>query len=164
MTQYLVSCGLLIVPILVWNAVFTRYLPPALASDFNRGIPGPLLAAENVLRTAVMILPFLMPLDVKSAARRGGFWVFVAGVLLYLLAWVPLMIAPESAWSTSRAGFLAPAYTPVVWLVGLGLTGGQLYGSVPFKSWMYLLLAGAFVSVHVAHAFLVYARTYATHP
>lgn len=165
MSRCLVSCGLLTVPILVWNVVFTRYLPPPLApSDFNRDIPAVLLLAENMLRIAVMILPFLMPLDVASAVQRRGLWLFVIGVLLYVLAWLPLMVAPESAWSTSRAGFLAPAYTPLVWLVGLGLTGGRLCWPVPFKSWMYLLLAGTFVVVHIAHASLVYTRTYAAHP
>lgn len=38
------------------------------------------------------------------------------------------MVVPQSAWSMSRAGFLASAHTPLVWLVGLGLTGGRLYG------------------------------------
>lgn len=164
MTQYLVSCGLLIVPLLVWNVVFTRYLPPALASDFNHGIPTPLLVAENVLRIAVMAPPFLMPLDIVSAVQRRGLWVFATGALLYVLAWIPLMTAPESAWSTSRAGFLAPAYTPVVWLVGLGLTGGRFYAPVPLTPRLYLILAVAFVLVHVAHADLVYARTFAGRP
>lgn len=165
MTRYLVSCGLLTVPILVWNVVFTPYLPPSLASaDFNRDIPTSLLFAENMLRVVVMALPFLMPLEVASAAQRRGLWLFVTGVLLYVGAWVPLMVAPDSAWSTSRPGFLAPAYTPLFWLVGLGLTGGRLYGSVPYKSWMYVLLAGAFVAVHVSHANLVYTRTFGTHP
>jgi hypothetical protein len=117
MTRYLVNCGLLTVPILVWNAVFTRYLPASLASsDFNRDISTLLLFTENTLRIAVMIIPFLMPLNVASAVQRRGLWLFVLGVLLYMFTWVPLMIAPESAWSTSRAGFLAPAYTPLVWL------------------------------------------------
>ena len=66
-------------------------------------------------------------------------------------------------WSTSRAGFLAPAYTPLLWLIGLGLTGGRLYGPVPFKPWIYLVLACVFVAVHVTHAHLVYTRTYSRH-
>lgn len=73
MTRYLLSCGLLTVPILVWNVVFTPYLPPSLASaPFNRDIPTSLLLTENMLRVVVMVLPFLMPLDVASAAQRRG--------------------------------------------------------------------------------------------
>ena len=160
-THYVVSCGLLTLPILAWNVACTQYLPPPLASaDFNRGIPPVVHYTEITLRMTVMVLPFLMPLDLKTAARRRGLWLFLAGTLVYVLAWIPLMVAPQSAWSTSRAGFLAPAYTPLLWLVGLGLTGGRLYRPLPFKPWIYLLLACAFVAVHVTHAQMVYARTY----
>lgn len=31
----------------------------------------------------------------------------MVGALLYVVTWVPLMVAPASAWSTSRVGFLA---------------------------------------------------------
>jgi hypothetical protein len=111
------------------------------------------------VRLAVMVIPFLMPLDVVSAVQRRGLWLFVMGVLLYVFTWVPLMVAPESAWSTSRAGFRAPAYTPLVWLADLGLSGSRLYWALAFKPWMYLLVATGFVAVHVAHASLVYTRT-----
>ena len=159
-----VSVGLLTLPILAWNVVCTRYLPAPLASSaFNRDIPPLVLFSENTLRIAVMVLPFLMPLDVTTTVQRRGLWLFVAGALVYVIAWIPLMVAPQSAWSTSRAGFLAPAYTPLLWLIGLGLTGGRLYGPVPFKPWIYLVLACAFVAVHVTHAHLVYTRTYSRH-
>ena len=164
MTRYLANCGLLLVPILVWNVAFARYLPPALTSDFNRDIPAPLLLTENVLRLVVMVVPFLLPLDVTSPGQRRGLWLFVAGALVYATAWIPLMVAPESSWSKSRLGFLAPAYTPLVWLVGLGLTGRRFFWSVPFEPWMYLLLAGAFVMVHFAHAHLAYQRARAALP
>lgn len=118
---------------------------------------------ENVLRTAVLVLPFLMPLEVTTPTQRWGLGLFVAGTWIYVCGWIPLMAAPQSAWSTSRAGFLAPAYTPLLWLTGLALISGQLYGSMPFERWMYLVLAWAFVAVHVAHAHLAYTRTYESH-
>ena len=38
--HYVWSCGLLIVPILLWNVLFYRYLPPAFATnEFERDIP-----------------------------------------------------------------------------------------------------------------------------
>ena len=157
--RYLLSCGLLTVPILVWNVVFTRFLPPALGSkEFWRDIPPLVAHGESTLRFAVVVLPFLMPLDVATAAERPGLLVFVAGALIYFAAWVPLMIAPQSAWSTSRLGFLAPAYTPLIWLTGIGLMGRRLYCPWPYQWWMYVGLACGFVVFHVAHASIVYAR------
>jgi hypothetical protein len=159
--RYLVSCGVLTVPILVWNIVFTRFLPPELASsEFSRDIPPLVTYGENTLRVVVLVLPFLMPLKVATAGQRRGLWLFVVGTLLYFLAWVPLMSVPQSRWSTSWPGFLAPAYTPLIWLAGLGLTGRGLYRSWPFKPWIYIALACAFVAFHVTHTSIVYARTH----
>jgi hypothetical protein len=39
LARYILSCGVLTVPMLVWNIVCTRFLPPVLASnEFSRDI------------------------------------------------------------------------------------------------------------------------------
>ena len=159
--RYVLSCGLLTVPILVWNVVFTRFLPPALASkEFWRDIPPLVAYGENSLRLAVVLLPFLMPLEVATVAQRRGLLLFVVGTVLYFLSWAALMIIPQSQWSTSRLGFLAPSYTPLVWLAGLALIGRRLYGPWPYRWWVYVVLAGGFITLHVTHASIVYGRHY----
>ena len=164
LVRYVWSCGLLTVPMLVWNVVLTRFLPPALASNvFSRDIPPLVTYGENTLRIAVMVLPFLMPLDVATVGQRRGVLLFVVGTVVYFLSWVPLMIAPQSPWSTSWLGFVAPAYTPLVWLAGLGLIGRRLYVPLPFRRWVYVGLACGFVGFHVTHTSIVYARTYPHH-
>ncbi len=157
--RFVASCGLLILPILLWNVAFTRYLPPALGpAEFWRDIPPVVAYGENAFRVAVVVLPFLMPLDLSTAARRRELWFFVAGMLVYFAAWIPLMLAPHSPWSTSWFGFLAPAYTPFLWLAGIGLVGRKLYWRLPYRPWVYLALGTAFVAFHVTHAAIVYAR------
>ena len=161
LARYVLSCGVLTVPILVWNVVCTRFLPPALASnEFARDIPPLVTYGENMFRIAVMVLPFLMPLEVATGGQRRGLLLFAAGTLVYVLAWVPLMIAPQSQWSTGWLGFVAPAYTPIVWLTGLGLIGRRLYVPSPYRRWMYVALACGFVAFHVTHTSIVYARNY----
>jgi hypothetical protein len=107
-----------------------------------------------------MVLPFLMPLDIATGFERQGLLLFFVGTLLYCLAWVPLMIAPESQWSSSWPGFVAPTYTPIIWLTGLGLIGRRLYVPSPFRRWMYVALVCGFVAFHVTHTNIVYARNY----
>ena len=159
LTRYVLSCGVLTVPILLWNVMFTRFLPPALAStEFSQDIPPLVAYAENALRIVLMVLPFLMPLEVNTDGQRQGLLLFVFGTLLYFLAWVPLMIAPQSSWSTSWPGFVAPAYIPLVWLVGVGLIGRRLYVPSPYRWWMYVALACGFIAFHVTHTSIVYAR------
>ena len=150
---------MLTVPILVWNLALTRFLPPALAStEFSRDIPPLVAYGENTLRIAVMVLPFLMPLEVATVRQRRGLLLFAVGTIVYFLSWVPLMIVPESPWSTSWLGFVAPAYTPLVWLVGLGLIGRRFYLPSPFRWWMYVGLACGFVAFHITHTSIVYGR------
>jgi hypothetical protein len=159
--RYLFSCGLLTMPILVWNVVFTRFLPSALGSkEFSRNIPLFVAYGENILRTAIFALPFLMPLDVSTITQQRGLFLFVVGTVIYFLAWVALMIFPQSRWSTSRMGFLAPAYTPLIWLTGLGFIGRRFYWPWPYQRWVYIALAIDFVAFHVTHAGIVYARNY----
>ena len=161
LVRYVMSCGVLTVPILVWNLALTRFLPPALASDeFSRDIPTLVTHGENTLRAVVMVLPFLMPLEVATRGQRRGVRLFVVGTIVYFLSWVPLMIVPQSSWSTSWVGFVAPAYTPLLWLAGLGLIGRRFYVPSPFRWWMYVGLACGFVTFHVTHASIVYARNY----
>ncbi|MFN0122290.1 MAG: hypothetical protein ACKV2V_17480, partial [Blastocatellia bacterium] len=93
--SYLWSCGLLIVPILVWNLVLSRFLPPAFAPDeFWREIPPFVRYGENILRFAVLLLPFLMPLEVTTDVQRRGLQLFVVGTVFYVLAWCALILYP----------------------------------------------------------------------
>ncbi len=157
--RYVASGGTLTIPILVWNVACARYLPaPYSSSGFDRDVPFALLLSENLLRVAVIGLPFFMPLDLSTTAQRRRLALFVAGAVIYVASWVPLMVAPSAAWSTSLVGSLAPAYTPLIWLVGLGLLGGRRVGPWPLRRGVYLTLVAAFVTVHVAHAGVVYAR------
>jgi len=163
--RYAWSCGLLTLPILLWNVIFAGFLPPPLRPpEFDRGIPTLVVFAENALRGVVMVLPFLMPLELTTAGQRRGLALYVVGSLLYFASWAPLMIAPQSPWSVSWLGFVAPAYTPLVWLAGLSLMGRRLYVPSPFRWWMYVGLACAFVTFHVSHASIVYARAFGSPP
>ena len=158
--HYLRSCGLLLLPVIAWNLAFAPLLPLAFAPErFWRDIPTPLAFAENGLRVAVFALPFLMPLDRAARRRTAALTLFGAGSLLYFGAWLPLMLAPHSAWSHSPIGFTAPALTPLVWLAGIGLLGRRLYWPSPYRRWHYLVLSAAFVAVHFAHALLVFQRS-----
>jgi len=135
----------------------------ALASnEFSRDIPPLVTYGENTLRIVVMVLPFLIPLEVTTGGQRRGLLLLAVGTVFYMLAWVPLMIAPESPGSTSCSwlGFVAPAYTPIVWLTGLGLVGRRLYVPSPYRRWMYVALACGFVAFHVTHTSIVYAQNY----
>lgn len=136
---------------------------PALPRTFRQevfwdGIPWALMAAENTFRVMVFALPFLMPIRLDGKASRRGSLLFLIGLLVYVASWLLLIFSPDSVWSRSAAGFLAPAYTPALWLGGLAQIGQRLYWGNWYRPWMYLVLCLLFEIAHVSHAALVYSR------
>ena len=146
--HYALSCGLLLLPIFAWNAALARSLPPAFSmTEFWRDISAPLALAENSLRAVVSVVPFFMPLELVSTRQRTGLVVYCVGAVLYFCSWVIIIIAPNSPWAASPAGFLAPAYTPLIWLAGVALLGRRLYWGRSYRWWMFLIPAAGFIAV-----------------
>ena len=157
--RYVKNTGWLLVPVLLWNAALSPRLPRAFSPEvFWRDIPFLLSATENSLRVAVFALPFLAPFELACKRQKIGIVVFGVGLAVYFASWLPLVSFPGSAWSLSAAGFLAPAYTPLVWLLGLALLMQRLHWQSPYRWWLYLVLSIAFLTAHISHAAIVFAR------
>ena len=102
------NCFLLILPLLAWNlALGGRIADPRVTSDANS--PKWLLAAENITRIVVFSFPLLLPLQGKGHLEHG--W---AGRLrdrnarLLCPPWLPLLLAPGSAWSSNAGRSAGP--------------------------------------------------------
>lgn len=159
--RYAVTCGLLLVPIFVANVVLFERLPPAISdSKLWDAIPPPLALTENLLRFPIFALPFVMPLHVSTRQQQYGLACVVLGALIYLASWMALIVDPRSTWSISAAGFLAPAYTPALWLLGIALLSQDFSWGAPCRPWMYGSLSLAFLAAHVSHAAIVYVHHY----
>jgi hypothetical protein len=150
----------LLVPILAFNIVFVRQLPPAYQMDmFWRDIPTWIGTPENILRTIIFLLPLVMCLRAITPAERAGFVIYIFGTLIYFAAWGALILFPQNPWSRSAAGFMAPAYTPALFLVGISLIGDTL--TIPgllYSPWIYRVFAALFLIFHNLHAWIVFNR------
>lgn len=148
-----------IIPILAWNALFVSSLPPAFdPKSFNNGIPSAIMVGENLFRAAVFLLPLFFKLNISTSIGKAGLIVYIGGTSLYFLSWLIQIIAPNSLWSTSLLGFTAPAYTPIVWLVGLSLMADSYYFKATYSKWHLILPSIAFSFFHVYHTIFVYNR------
>jgi hypothetical protein len=149
----------LIIPILAWNILFASRLPPAFhPKSFNRDVPSLIVLGENMFRTIVFLMPLLFRINLSSSTGKAGSFIYLTGTLLYFLSWLMLIHFPYSTWSTNLPGFAAPAYTPLIWLVGLSLMADSYYFSVPFSSWHYFVPSAAFCMFHLLHTLHVYKR------
>ena len=157
--RYGKNAGWLIVPVLLWNAFLTPRLPQSYAPEvFWFNIPAALSTTENTLRFFVIALPFFSPLEIVAQSQKLGIAIFCAGLAIYFISWLPLIYAPNSAWSLSAIGFVSPACTPAVWLFGLALMMRRLFWPSPYRWWVFIVLALGFLAAHISHAFIVFGR------
>lgn len=118
--HYLVNCFLLMVPVLIWNTVLGSRLPePFQPEMFWASIPTGIAFLENASRICIFGITLLMPLHLASPTQKRGLALYLFGLTLYFASWIVIIIYPQSAWSTSMIGFMAPAFTPLFWLSGM---------------------------------------------
>ena len=157
--RYLLNGFLLVAPLLVFNVAFAGRLPAAYQAARWDDIPARVAGPEKVLRLGALLLPLLLPISLAGPVQRIGAVLYVTGAAAYVAAWTMQFLRPDSAWSTAAAGFLAPAYTPVLWLTGIGLMGMQpLIAHIRYLPWVFLGTSAAFLTFHNLHAWLVYRR------
>jgi hypothetical protein len=157
---YIWNCIWLTAPILLLNVLLMNRLPKAYQPEvFWHDIPAWLRVGENTFRTAIFVLPILMPLRVIRSGQATGLVLYAVGLILYFFSWSLQVWYPETRWSASRWGFMAPSYTPLIWLVGIALIGDSLYVPIPYSPWVYVALSVAFLTFHNLHVWIVYSRT-----
>ncbi len=146
---------------MLWNIVLAGKLPQVFQPEiFWKDIPPFLMYGESISRIAVFAVAYFIPLNFPASFKRKGFYVYLLGLLLYFVSWILLIYLPDSNWSTSLLGFMAPAYTPLLWLVGIGLIGESFYFNLPYKRWIFILLSIVFLAFHNLHAITIYWRVY----
>lgn len=150
-----------ILPFFVWNIFLTSKLPPAFdLKSFNSEIPFAIIIGENIFRSIIFILPLFFRLNISSSLDKKGVIAYSFGVVLYFLSWLMLIYAPNSGWSNSVLGFTAPAYTPIIWLVGLSLLVDSYYFKLAYSKWHFIVPSIAFSIFHISHTVYVYSRIY----
>ncbi len=157
--KYASNCFILVIPILLWNVLLANSLPRGYSRTFfEKDIPLIIDTTENILRIIVFSLPLLMPLTIKINSQKIGLGIYLMGLAIYFLSWIMQIYYPDSNWSSSLFGFLAPAYTTIIWFIGIGLIGNKLFIKIPYKPIIYIAISAVFVVVHTTHAYIVYLR------
>ena len=159
--KYVFNCFLLLIPIMAWNVILTNRLPAAFQPDvFWKDISPFLSYPENIFRTVVFGFTLLMPFNLVKPGHKVGLLLYAAGVLLYFTSWLILICFPNSAWSHSLPGFTAPAFTPFLWLAGIGFIGDSFYFRLAYKPWYFILISILFLVFHNIHTCIIYFRIY----
>jgi hypothetical protein len=159
LTSYLKSCFILVIPVFIWNIIFAGMMPEGYSTRvFWKDIPVLIAVGEDFLKIAVFFLPLLIPLSFHSSSQRLGLIIYVVGLLVYGVSWLVQIYFPESAWCNSVFGFLAPAYTMFLWLVGIGIIGDRLFIKIPYHYTVYIIVSAGFVALRTWHTYIVFKR------
>jgi hypothetical protein len=157
--KYLFNCFWLLAPPLLISFLLLKYLPETFQTKiFWKNIPSSVKYSENTLRMMVMIFPLFFPLTITTKLQKAGLAVYLIGVTLYLFSYLTLIYFPESNWCKSLIGFSAPATTPLIWFMGIGLIMDKPYFTVYYKKWIYLTIAIVFCIFHFTHTSIIYYR------
>lgn len=146
---------------MVWDSLLTDKLPKDFQSAiFWKDIPAFLTYGENISRAMVFMLTLLMPLSISTITQKKGLFFYVGGTMLYFVSWLTLIYFPHSGWSNNIFGFMAPAYTPLLWLIGIGLIGNSFYFNLPYRRCFFIFISIVFLMFHNFHAITIYFRTH----
>ncbi len=148
----------LFAPVMAWNILLAARLPAAFSPDvFWREVPSVIAIPEKTLRFALFALSGVTIIEV-GATHVAGLLVFGLGLAAYFSSWLALIYRPESRWSRHAVGFLAPAYTPSLWLAGVALSTTSYIGHEQWVRWAFVALSAGFLCFHVAHTTLIFRR------
>jgi hypothetical protein len=152
---------LLTLPPLLFDIVFWNSLPKAFSFDQFWDIPLAIALGERLASIFVFAFPVLMWIRLNSPRQRLGLRLYGVGLVAYYASWFALILFPDSAWSTSAIGFVAPAYTPLLWIAGIAMMSDGWYARrIPYRWWYYLAGSLVFLAFHVSHTFLIFTRTF----
>jgi hypothetical protein len=162
---HIISNGYIVfLPILLWNALFYKHLPPAYEiKSFNSNIPPLISTGEKLGRIIIFGLPVFMRLNITAPTGKIGFLTLILGIIVYFTSWLLLIFFPKSSWAKSAIGFTAPAYSIIIWLIGFAFTANSYYFKIEYSKWHYMLPSILFTGFHFSHSFFVYRREYRKH-
>ncbi|MBL8018685.1 MAG: hypothetical protein JNM27_03390 [Leptospirales bacterium] len=150
---------LLILPPMTITFGLWAALPPSYAMDrFWKEIPPWLALPENILRILVFALPAFLYFGRKEKKQALGWFLYPAGLLIYLASYLAQIFFADSAWSRSAIGFTAPAWSTSIWFGGIGLVCKDTWLPLAWNRAVYLICCGLFLIFHIAHTALVFTR------
>lgn len=151
----------LMLPILLWNVIYTSKLPSCYNPyTFNSGLPLPISIGENIFRVIVFIFPLLLTFNIASSNGKKGLVIYGVGCILYFASWLMLIYMPDSVWSKSIFGSTAPAYTPIIWLIGIAYLLDDYYFNIQYNKWHLIIPSILFSIFHLIHTLIIYFRCY----
>ena len=150
--KYINNCFLLFIPILLFNIIFFKKLPP----HYLKNISHPIIKMETISRIIVIAFSIIMAINIKNEIEKIGLIIYIIGIIIYFTSYFMEIYAPNTLFGKNIIFILAPYWTSVIWLIGIGLVGNRLFVNIPYHFTVYLILSITFATIHTIHGYLCY--------
>jgi len=150
--KYIDNCFLLFIPILLFNILFFKKLP----SHYLKNISHPIIIMETITRIIIIAFSMLMVINIQNKLEILGLIIYIIGIIIYFISYFIEIYATNSLFGRNRIFILAPYWTSIIWLIGIGLVGNRLFINIPYHFTVYLILSVIFTTIHTIHGYLCY--------
>jgi len=154
MIQLILSNGYIpLIPILLWNLVLTSKLPsPYNTDDFDKNISKIVILLEQGFRLIIFLFPLVIRLEIQTGIGTAGLILYIVGSLTYYISWLLLILMPKKVCKNALL-FVAPAFTPLLWLTGIVMMSDSFYFNIFYSKLFYLGPVILFTILHTYHTF-----------
>jgi len=150
--KYINNCFLFFIPILLFNILFFKKLPP----HYLKNISHPIIIMETITRIIVIAFSMIMVMNIQNKMEKIGLIIYVIGIIIYFTSYFIEIYAVNTLFGRNIIFILSPYWTSIIWLIGIGLVGNRLFINIPYHFSVYLILSVIFTTIHTIHGYLCY--------
>ena len=152
MNNYKNNCFWFFMPVIVFNIIFTKYLP----EFYLRKINHPVVTMETIARIVTIVFSVIMAIRMDNKIGKIGLVVYIIGVLVYFCSYFVVIKITAVSFHNNYIVLLAPYWTSVLWLIGIGLVGNKLFINMPYHYSAYIIVSIVFAIIHSIHGYICY--------
>ena len=150
--KYINNCFVFFIPILLFNIIFFKKLP----SHYLKNISHPIINAETITRILTMAFSLIMVINIQNKTGKIGLIIYIIGIIIYFSSYFVEIYFHNTLFGKNIILILAPYWTSVLWLTGIGLIGNRLFLNIPYHFSVYLIISIIFATIHTIHGYLCY--------
>lgn len=150
--HYFQNGFLLMIPILAWNLLFYKRI----SDIYSFTTPSKYELAEKITRIITFLMSAFMCFSLDSDMSIIGLAIYITGLILYFGSWL-IVIYNRKKYPVFQHIIvrLAPAWLPIIWLIGIGLMCPFNYFNIPFLSEIFIGISLLFVIIHTLHTYKI---------
>ena len=151
--QYLYSnCFLLFIPVILFDILFTKYLPELYLKNISHTI----VPIETAVRILLIALSSIMKINIQNRKGKIGVLIYITGLFLYFVSYFVLINHADAVVGKNMILHLSGYWTAMIWLIGIGLIGNRLFVKIPYHYSLYIILSILFGMMHTYYGYILF--------